>query len=127
MSDALSRSEAATAEVAAFLATVSLLEGIPEAELADLAALLRRRDVPAGEVLWRQGDEPSAMLLIVEGRVSVSLPLPGHRAVEVGSMGPGEVLGEIPLVDGGRHSATAAVTEPTRLLSLSRADFAALV
>ena len=42
-------------------------------------------------------------------------------------MGPGEVLGEVPLLDGGRHSATARASEPTSLLSLSRADFAALV
>ena len=42
-------------------------------------------------------------------------------------MGPGEVLGEVPLLDGGQHSATARAIEPTSLLSLSRADFAALV
>ena len=41
----------------AFLATVPLFEGIPEAELAELARVLRRRDVPAGEILWREGDE----------------------------------------------------------------------
>jgi CRP/FNR family transcriptional regulator, cyclic AMP receptor protein len=115
------------AEVAAFLATVPLLDGLPDAELAELARVMRRRELPAGEVLWRQGDHAVAMLLIVRGRVSVSLRLPGERAVEVDSLGPGEVLGEIPLLDGGHHSATARAIEPTRLLSLSRADFAALV
>jgi CRP-like cAMP-binding protein len=114
-------------DVAAFLATVPLLEGIPEAELEDLAGLLRRRELAQGEILWRQGEEALAMLLIVDGRVSVSLQLPGDRTVEVGSLGRGEVLGEMPLLDGGRHSATAHVTERARLLSLSRADFAALV
>jgi CRP-like cAMP-binding protein len=114
-------------EAVAFLATVPLLDGLPEAELAELARLLRPRDVPAGQVLWREGDEGVAMLLIVDGLVSVSLRLPGDRAVEVASLGPGEVLGEIPLLDGGRHSATARVVEPARLLSLTRADFAALV
>jgi CRP-like cAMP-binding protein len=67
------------------------------------------------------------MVIIVDGRVSVSLRLPGERAVEVTTLGPGEVLGEIPLLDGGRHSATVRVIEPATLLSLSRADFAALV
>jgi CRP-like cAMP-binding protein len=114
-------------EAVAFLATVPLLDGIPEEELAELARILRPRDVPTGEILWREGDEGMAMLLIVDGLVSVSLRLPGDRAVEVASLGPGEVLGEIPLLDGGRHSATARVVEPVRLLSLSRADFAALV
>ena len=114
-------------DLAAFLASVPLLEGIPEAELQDLAGLLRRRAVPAGHLLWRQGEEAHAMLLIVEGRVSVSLPLPGDRRVEVDRLGRGEVLGEIPLLDGGRHSADARTTEPTTLVQLSRADFAALV
>jgi CRP-like cAMP-binding protein len=111
----------------AFLATVPLLEGIPERELAELARVLRRRDVPEGEILWREGDEAADMLLIVDGQVSVSLRLPGDRGVEVAAMGRGEALGEVPLLDGGQHSATARVTEPSSLLSLGRADFAALV
>jgi CRP-like cAMP-binding protein len=115
------------AEAVAFLASVALLEGIPETELADLARVLRRRELPAGEVLWREGDEASAMYLIVDGRVTVSLRLPGNRDVAVNTLGPGEVLGEIPLLDGGRHSATTRVMEPASVLSLSHADFAALV
>ena len=117
-------SEPATAS---FLATIPLLNGIEEAELEELASIMRQRDVPAGKVLWREGDEAQAMFLIVDGRVSVTLRLPGERSVDVTTLGPGEMLGEIPLLDGGRHSATARVAEPARLLSLSRADFAALV
>jgi CRP-like cAMP-binding protein len=114
-------------EIVGFLATVPLLDGMPEAELHELAGLLRRRNVPAGAVLWREGDAAHGMLLIVDGRVSVSLRVPGDRAVDVTSVGPGEVLGEIPLLDGGEHSATVRVIEPASILSLSRADFAALV
>jgi CRP-like cAMP-binding protein len=115
------------AAVTDFLATVPLLDGIPEAELAELAHVMRRRDLRAGEVLWRQGEEAAAMLLVADGSVSLSLHLPGDRTVEIGRRERGEVLGEIPLLDGGRHTATARVVEPARLLSLSRADFAALV
>jgi CRP-like cAMP-binding protein len=127
MSDGPTSAGGDTAETVAFLATVPLLEGIPEAELAELARVLRRRDAAAGEILWRQGDEVVAMLLIVDGQVSVSLRLPGDRALEVASVGRGEALGEIPLLDGGQHSATTRVTESATLLSLNRADFAALV
>jgi CRP-like cAMP-binding protein len=119
--------DAGRAEAVAFLATVPLFDGIPEAELADLARLLRRRNLPAGEFLWREGDEGVAMFLIVDGSVSVSLCLPGHRAVEVASLGRGEVLGEIPLLDGARHPTTARAVEPVSLLWLGRADFAALI
>ena len=67
------------------------------------------------------------MALIVAGRVSVTLRLPGGRAFELTDAGPGETLGELPLIDGGPHSATARVTQAGSLLFLSRAEFAALV
>jgi CRP/FNR family cyclic AMP-dependent transcriptional regulator len=110
-----------------FLARVPLLESIPAETLEALARVMRRRDVAAGEVIWHEGDEAEAMLLVLDGRVSMSLRLPGHRVVEVSAVGAGEVLGEVPMLDGGRHPATARASEPTSLLSLSRADFAALV
>jgi CRP-like cAMP-binding protein len=115
------------AEVATFLSTVPLFAGVPEADLAELGQLLRRRELPAGEVLWREGEESAGMLLVVEGRVSLSLSLPGGREVAFGSLGPAEILGEVPLVDGGRHSATARAEEPVTVLLLRRADFEALV
>jgi CRP/FNR family transcriptional regulator, cyclic AMP receptor protein len=127
MFDADSANDAGRGQAVAFLSSVPLLEGVPQAKLEELAMILRRRELPVGEILWREGDDAEAMLLIVDGRVSVSLRLPGDRALEVTTVGPGEVLGEVPLLDGGRHSATARVIEPVTLLSLSRADFAALV
>jgi CRP-like cAMP-binding protein len=111
----------------AFLARTPLLGGMPEAELAECARVLRPRDVPAGEILWREGDEGVGIVLIVDGRVSLSMRLPGGQAVELGTLGAGEPVGEMPLIDGGRHAATARVVEPARLLSLSRADLAALL
>src|SRR3712207_4172761 len=127
MSDGRSAGGAPPADTVAVLAGVPLLHGLPEAELTELAHVLRRRDLPVGDVLWHQGDEAQGMRVVVEGRVAVSLRLPGQRSVEVGSMGPGEVLGEVPLLDGGHHSATARVVEAATVLALSRADFLALV
>jgi CRP-like cAMP-binding protein len=126
MSDGGSDTDTQRSEIA-FLASVPLFDGIPETELAELAQILRRRELAAGEVLWRQGQEAVGMMLVVDGRVSLSLGLPGERTVEFSTVGRGEVLGEVPLVDGGTHSATARAIEPASLLLLSRADFAALV
>ena len=110
-----------------FLAAVPLFEGLQRSDLVELARLMRRRPVSEGDVLWHQGTEAKGMALIVEGRVSVTLRLPGDRAFELTEAGPGETLGELPLIDGGPHSATARVTEAGSVLFLSRADFATLV
>lgn len=110
-----------------FLAAAPLFEGMQHGELVEVARVMRRRSMSVGDILWQQGAEAKGMALIVEGRVSVTLRLPGDRALELTDAGPGETLGELPLVDGGPHSATAQVTEAGSLLFLSRADFAALV
>lgn len=127
MSEGGTAMDAGPADEVAFLASVPLLDGVSEPELAELSRILRRRDLPAGEVLWRAGDPAEGMLLIAGGRVSVSLVLPGGRTVEIARMGRGEVLGEIPLLDGGEHPTSACVLEPARVLLLSRADFVNLV
>jgi CRP-like cAMP-binding protein len=110
-----------------FLAAAPMFEGLRNGDLVEVARVMRRRPIAVGDVLWQQGTEAKGMALIVEGRVSVTLRLPGDRAVALADAGPGETLGELPLIDGGQHSGTARVTEAGSLLFLARADFAALV
>jgi CRP-like cAMP-binding protein len=125
MSDEPAR--AATHEHTEFLASVPLFAGIPEAELADLSRLLRRREYDTGQILWREGDVAVGLVLVLDGQVSLSLSLPGERTVDLRRVGPAELLGEVPLIDGGNHSATAQASEPTSVLVLRRNDFAGLV
>jgi CRP/FNR family transcriptional regulator, cyclic AMP receptor protein len=117
-------SDAATVE---FLAGVPLFEGLPGADLGELAPLMRRRTAPEGEVLWQQGDDAREMAFIVEGRVAASLRVPGNRSVDVGSAGPGGMVGELALLDSGERTMSVRVTEPATVLTLSRLDFAALL
>jgi CRP-like cAMP-binding protein len=114
-------------ETVDFLVTVPLFEGHDEAELENLVRVMRRRTVPAGEVLWRQGEDARELVVVVDGAVSASLHLPGDRAVEMARAGPGEVVGEIALLDGGGHTMTVRATETTTVLALGRVHFAALL
>jgi CRP-like cAMP-binding protein len=124
MSDEQTSAHATQAD---FLSSFPLFAGIPEPDLAELSHLLRRREFAAGEVLWREGDAASGMVLIADGQVALSLSLPGERTVEFRRVGKAELLGEVPLIDGGTHSATARALEPTTVLFLRRNDFAGLV
>jgi CRP-like cAMP-binding protein len=124
MSDQQTSAEATQAET---LASVPLFADLPKPDLAELSQLLRPREFAAGEVLWREGDPAQGMVVIVDGQVSLSLSLPGERTIEFRRLGKGELLGEVPLIDGGTHSATAQAIEPTTVLFLRRSDFAGLV
>ena len=114
-------------ETVDFLATVPLFEGREEEDLVELARVMRRRTVREGEILWRQGDVAREMLFVVGGGVVASLRVPGDRGVEIGRAGPGEMVGEIALLDGGAHTLSVSVTETATVLALGRADFAALL
>ena len=114
-------------ETAEFLATVPLLHGSGEADLLGIARVLRRRTVATGDVLWSQGDLARELVFVVDGGLSASLQVPGDRVVEIGRAGPGEIVGEIGLLDGGEHTMTVQATEPATLLALGRHDFAALL
>ena len=110
-----------------FLASVRLLEGLDEADLAELARVTRRRMVREGQALWRQGEVGREVFFVVDGSVATSLRVPGDRTIELGRAGPGEILGEIALLDGRGHTLGAHVTETATLLALGRLDFAALL
>ena len=114
-------------ETVEFLATVALLEGRHEAELTELARVMRRRTVREGELLWRQGDHAREMVFIVDGAAAVSLRVAADRTVEVGTAGPGETLGETGLLDGQGHLTDVRMTETAHVLALGRLDFAALL
>jgi CRP/FNR family transcriptional regulator len=109
------------------LAAVPLLGGYSRAELADLAGRMRRRTLDRGDLLWRQGDAAREMVFVLDGRLSASMQVAGERAVEIGTAGPGDTVGEIALLDGGGHTMSVHAAEPTTLLALGRTDLAALL
>ncbi len=74
---------------------------------------------PGGSVLIREGTEPPALMIIVEGWVSVRVERNGRG--EVARAAAGEILGEVSFVDSRPASATVVAGEPTTVLALDRA------
>lgn len=110
-----------------FLATVPLLEGEDEERLWQLARVMRRRTVREGDLLWRQGDTAQEMLFVVDGCLSAWLDVPGDRELQIGRAGPGDVAGELGVLDGAGHTMSMRATETTTVLALGRMDVAALL
>ena len=83
-------------------------------------------EVPAGSVLFRQGDSSDAMFVVHSGLIRLTLRA-GAEIREIGTVGPGEFFGEASLLSGGTRSASAEAVEPTRLLVVGRDAFSMLV
>jgi CRP-like cAMP-binding protein len=110
-----------------FLAHVPLFAGIPGPELEEIARIMGTIELEAGDVLFSQGEEATGLHVLERGLVQASRRLPGGGELEYAQLGPGDVLGEIPLLDGGLRTGTVRALEPTTALFLARADFTALV
>ncbi|CUW39202.1 Predicted Signal transduction protein [Magnetospirillum sp. XM-1] len=77
------------------------------------------RDVAAGEVIFRQGDSADMAYLIEAGTIQIRHDGPGEcEARPLALLGPGEVFGELGVIDGEPRSATAIAQTPARLVTV---------
>ncbi len=118
-------SSGSSQDVVSLLAGVSLFAGIATADLDEFASACTRVEAATGEMLWRQGTDVDGLHVLLSGEVRVSRRLPGQREFALARLGPGAVMGEIPLLGGGPHSATVHAVEPCALLFLDRVEFQA--
>lgn len=96
-----------------------IFTGIPLNGLAQLAETGILRKFAAREVLMRQGDVSETMYVILSGRVEVTRSHPMlRRPLLLAKLGPGDVVGEMGLLDHEPRSATVTALEPTEAMEL---------
>jgi CRP-like cAMP-binding protein len=104
------------------LRSIPAFADLPDADLQRIAALATEVSVPAGKVLVREGDWSYEMLAIEEGRAEVL-----RGGARIADLGPGDVVGEIGVMDSSPRSATVVATSPMLLITLDRWDVKKLV
>jgi predicted acylesterase/phospholipase RssA/CRP-like cAMP-binding protein len=98
------------------------------ADADTLAAIQRAAEwvsLPAGEVLFRQGDAGDAAYVVVAGRLRAVVRDPEERVV--GEVGRGEMVGEMALLEGVPRMASVLATRDTDLARLPRSAFEELI
>lgn len=88
-----------------------------DAELAELAAAMILIEAPRGSILQREGDAGDRILVLVRGAVEVRAG-PAERSERLAILGPGQIFGQVALLDGRPRSATCLVREDARLAGL---------
>jgi CRP-like cAMP-binding protein len=100
-----------------------LFDGFGAVELAELTALATPWTAAAGDVLFRQGDHGDRLLVLSSGRLDVTARPPSGTVTAIGSIAPGEIVGELALLTGGRRAAMVRATEDSAGVALSREAF----
>ena len=100
-----------------------LLRHLPVEALDDLSRYARVLEFAKGDVIVRKGATGNGMMAVVEGRVKISAVSPDGKEVILDFINPGEVFGEIALLDNRERTADATAMEACQVLVLERRDF----
>jgi CRP/FNR family transcriptional regulator, cyclic AMP receptor protein len=108
--------------------TIALLRRVPVfstlsgEELAQVAQVTMTRRFVAGSVVFKEGDEGTTCYIVRSGRARAIREHPDGRSITLAHFAPGDIFGEMAMLDGERRSATVEATEDTEAIAILSAD-----
>jgi CRP-like cAMP-binding protein len=99
------------------LKTIPLFSSLSDTALDTVSVFASETSVSAGKRLVHEGDYSYDLIVIESGTADV---IKGGEVI--GSLGPGDVFGEMGMLSGGRRTADVIATAPMHLITLSKWD-----
>lgn len=107
------------ADYTEILAATDFFADAPPELIAPIAGAGVERHLIRGDVLYNEGDPPDSIHLVLRGRLAIAIANPiDRRESVVALMEPGDLFGELGMLDGGPRSALARALEPTVVLEI---------
>ena len=110
-------------KAAALLITEGALVELSAADAREVVSYMRPERIKAGEVVIREGESTrnDFMALVLDGEVTVENSVAAaHDSMVVSILGPGGLIGEMGIIDGGPRSATCTASTDLALAVLTR-------
>jgi len=111
------------ADRASIMRSVPLLANVAPSDVQALAELSRAHEYAAGETIFRECDPGDGFHTIVRGAVRIFVVSREGKEATLATIGRGDSIGELALLDGRERSANAIATEATTTLRVGREDF----
>jgi CRP/FNR family transcriptional regulator, dissimilatory nitrate respiration regulator len=109
------------------VSNVTLFQGLPEEQLAEVAGIAVEQRYKRGETLFLEATAATGFYTVVSGKVKIfKLSLDGKEQI-LHIFGPGECFGEVPVFAGGNYPAHAEALEDTQALFFPRSKFVQLI
>jgi CRP-like cAMP-binding protein len=101
------------------LARTDFFADAPTETIEALAAHGYERELVRGDTLFNEGDPPDALYVVTRGRMAIALANPvDRRESVVALMEPGDLFGEMGMLDDRPRSAMARALEPSSVLAV---------
>jgi CRP/FNR family transcriptional regulator len=114
-------------ETARLLQRVPLFEQLSTEELEPVAAVAIPRSFPKGVRVFHEGDSSDACYIVRSGDLRVTREHSDGRAIALATLGPGDIFGELAMLDGGTRSASVDTLTDCELLALPAPDMRRVV
>ena len=113
--------------LASFLESSQLFGDLGDDARRSVAAAGRIERLKRGEVLFRAGDLPDRIHLVLEGAIEILRETREHKEpVPVAYLTPGEMIGDMAIITGSRRRSSARVPEGVSLWTLLQEEFVGL-
>jgi CRP/FNR family cyclic AMP-dependent transcriptional regulator len=109
------------------LSRVPLFAELEQDELDRFSRVAVPRSFPKGTRVFHEGDHSDACYIIREGSFRVTREHPDGRAITLANLGPGDIFGELAMLDGEVRSASVEALSDGDLLALPAADVRGLL
>jgi len=111
-----------TGSLEAMLMANPLFRGLDKEIVNQLAPRALTRQLKKGTKVFRKGDPGSCFYAVLRGAVRISAPSSKGSDAVLNLLIPGEIFGEIAVLDGGVRSADAVAVEDSELLVIERRE-----
>ncbi|MEX2106827.1 MAG: Crp/Fnr family transcriptional regulator [Solirubrobacterales bacterium] len=109
------------------LRSVALFADLEQGALERFSQVAVPRTFPAGTRVFHEGDNSDACYIVKEGSFRVTREHTDGRAITLATLGPGEIFGELAMLDGDKRSASAEALTDGELLALPAGDVRSLL
>jgi uncharacterized membrane protein len=104
------------------LAGVELFEHLDNEDRSSLAEVIDLRQLETGATLFKAGEPGDSLYVVQNGEIELYIKDTAGQKIVLAVVGPGQIFGELALLDQGARTATAVALEQTELLELDRDD-----
>lgn len=102
---------------------IPLFYGLAEAESRTLASTAHSRDISDGQMIFRQGQPVSSVIVLISGRVKLTRLSPNGVQQLLKIIDTGQVLGILGVTPGSSHTSSAQASGTCRVLSWEARTF----
>lgn len=105
-----------------FLANITMFERLNEGDRVALGAVVDELTVPEGHTLFQAGDPGESLFIVRSGDIELFIKDTAGQKIVLTIAGPGDMFGELAMLDNGSRTATALALSEAEVLVLDRDD-----